>query len=178
MCIFEVATERQGGVCMGITSPSYHEHQAAVVWVEADKLLTLWQNQTRVLGGNDKLPWGSPETWSEDQKYNERKLIFNKSFHGLNNPVELPFWMCAIEPVKKEVKVRRFFYSRVVGHTTHEICYAAPTDGRTRTLWLLIAGARRFPVEINNLKTAQQLYEYAGIAGNPPQTIQNIWSEI
>lgn len=47
------------------------------------------------------------------------------------------------------------------------------TNGVTRTLWLLVNGAKSFPVEVYKAAGAKQLYEFAGI-GEPPLSYQQL----
>lgn len=54
--------------------------------------------------------------------------------------------------------------------------YIGFTNGVTRTLWLLVNGAKSFPVEVHKEESAKYLYEFAGI-GEPPKSYQQLQDE-
>lgn len=45
--------------------------------------------------------------------------------------------------------------------------YIGFTDGVTRTMWLLVNGAKSFPIEVHSEGSAQHLFELAGIGESP-----------
>lgn len=51
--------------------------------------------------------------------------------------------------------------------------YIGFTNGVTRTFWLLVNGAKSFPMEVYGEEAAKYLYEFAGI-GEPPISYQQL----
>nr|WP_201786712.1 hypothetical protein [Acinetobacter venetianus] len=43
----------------------------------------------------------------------------------------------------------------------------------TRTMWLLVNGAKSIPIEVRDKESAKHLYEFAGI-GEPPITYEEL----
>lgn len=51
--------------------------------------------------------------------------------------------------------------------------YVGFTNGVTRTFWLLVNGAKSFPMEVYSKSAAEYLYKFAGI-GEPPMSYQQL----
>lgn len=51
--------------------------------------------------------------------------------------------------------------------------YIGFVNGITRTMWLLVNGAKSFPIQVHGKDPAEHLYAFAGI-GEPPQTFADL----
>lgn len=171
-CVFRVPTDHRGDVYMSAAAPSCSDDNRAVVWVDAERFLALWRSEPS--GRLADVSGGSPETWPSDYKFADAEKGF---LHGAGNPVPLADVSC-MDDVRQTpiLGPRRFLFARkVLGAEIHHTPYVNFTNGVTRTIWLLTAGASCFPVSLYG-KGAQLLHQHAGMRGSHPVSIQDLFS--
>ena len=112
------------------------DEKIATVEVDAERLLDLWRGP---LSSHADAAHGTVDTWPSDRKFADAEGGFSD---GEWNPVPLSLVSCAFG----DQGTLRF------------------TDGVTRTIWLLTAGATRFPVS-RSVDDAPLLQRLAGADG-------------
>lgn len=175
-CIYKVITANKGAAYMRVSHPSNHRDGTSILWVDTSKLVQLWRNDSRTLGMKNWENYASPETWVTDYKFEEKDPEFNRNFRNPDNPVTLSLWIFEMRQISQPIKRKIFCLLKPVDEIILPIPCAGPDIGMTRSLWLINAGARAFPILLNSFEEAQGLYKYAGILGRPPQTLLDIWS--
>jgi len=131
---------------------SIAEKDSFVVVVDAQKFLSLWRNTTDT--NHIDIANGNPSIWKNDRKFSEAKDGF---VEGEINPVPLARVYCNLAVGKKP--------------------YVNIENGVTRTIYLLVANAKNFPVECtgeNALKSAELLNELAGVLNGKVKLVNDL----
>lgn len=150
--IFGVETDRRGTVFMRVDDSNYNSDSRWVVFVDAARFLAAW---CLTPGERGELGRQGLSGWLQDYKFAEAEDGFSK---GRTNPV--PLALPGIRPLSEGGPLCVDF-----------------TNGITRTMWLLAAGAKAFPVECRS-NTVDELHSLAGIPEMPPMTVQNLLSDL
>ncbi len=150
--IFRVNTNLRGTVFMRVDDSNYGTDSRWVVFVDAAKFLAAW---CATPGERANLAREGPSGWREDYKFDSAEEGFSK---GRANPV--PLALPTVWPLTEG------------GPLTVDF-----TNGITRTIWLLAAGAQAFPVECQS-NIVDNLHSLAGIAEMPPVTVQDLLSDL
>jgi hypothetical protein len=157
--IFRVPTERRGDAYLRVDRSNYENEMRAVVEVDAARFLDLWRQPN---SGRKDVAHGTPSTWPDHNKFQDAEDGFKE---GEENPVPLAEVYCFMKELErkawlKQLSLLRKFFN-VESSTVPVLGF---TNGVTRTIWLLTAGATVFPVECSK-RQAPLLHELAGIAG-------------
>ncbi|CAE6958610.1 hypothetical protein R70211_06768 [Paraburkholderia domus] len=150
--VFKVPTNL-GDVFMKIA----RDESTAVVEVDAERFLDLWRGP---LSSHCEVAHGTVDTWPSDYKFADAEEGFSE---GEWNPVPLALVSCATGHEYNLVESRSLFGLRkrlqsVQGKQHDQLSF---TNGVTRTIWLLTAGAKAFPVSCH-VDDAPLLQERAG----------------
>ncbi len=100
------------------------------------------------------------EVWKNDRKYHYASQGFSQS---IDNPVPIAYVACHEHIFKKLVKAEKYI-----------VYYVSFIDGITRTIWLLVHGAKYFPIECSIRDGANILAELAGYDGNEYRTVEQL----
>ncbi|MEC5408438.1 hypothetical protein VOM14_23070 [Paraburkholderia sp. MPAMCS5] len=146
--VFQIPTANFGTVFMRVSPPT-EDTTIAVVEVDADRLLEQWQ---RTEGTSEDCRDTSGVFWPSDEKFAAAELGF---MEGQFDPVPLAVMAC-----------------RKNGDGAPHLSL---TDGVTRTIWLLTAGATVFPVSCR-IDDATELQKCAGAAGSRVRTTADLLS--
>lgn len=167
---FYVDTARGGRVYMSAEHAECFEEQRRIVFVEADRFLALWRADP--YGHTREVSSGNPETWVNHAKYPRAAEGFAR---GYTDPVPLAYAHCcevqACITLPRRI-AKSLGFGRFVGGIQHTH-YVAFTNGITRTIWLLVNGAKSFPVWTDK-EGAQRLHEHAGVDGLPVLTAGDV----
>ncbi len=177
--IFRIPTETRGIVWMHMTA----ESGTAVVEVDAERFVDAWRRR-----GSDhqEIAHQTDEGWRRDPKF----LVVEKCFsHGWSNPVPLatvsPVLDCRHASRELATTKRSWLWSRQAAPVPDQSIALASesmqcisfTDGVTRTIWLLAAGATRFPVSCG-ARDADLLHHIVGADGTGPCSASELVPEI
>jgi hypothetical protein len=169
--VFEVQTADVGPVYMSVERTAFCNEERCVVIVDSYKFLELWRRGPYQL--HAEVRGGNPDTWVQDYKYPRAEKGFS---YGLTNPVPLAKIVCQTHIQRDAIWKRRYLFFRVsVGVQESQFDYVAFTDGITRTIWLLVHGAKYFPVECR-VSGAEALARAAGYDGPEYQTVETLTS--
>lgn len=163
--VFQIPTAK-GLVFMYEDRSNYMNDERAVVEVDADKFLRLWRMPS---SSHPEVAGGNPSTWPDDYKFHWSDKHFAE---GFKNPVPLARVSCRIEP-KKPSFWRSLSLKSRTSPCDSETASVHFTDGVTRTIWLLAAGARSFPVECPTAD-APLLHRLAGVRGTRWRTVDDL----
>jgi len=161
--IFTVPLPNMDVAYMSMTITEYGRENSAVVIVDAQKFLHLWQSDP--YGAHAELANGTPFTWPNDYKYDRAVAGFS---HGRANPVPLPDISFGTAPRSIDESIQK---SRTDG--SEQVEYIAFTNGITRTIWLLTQGCKAFPVKCS-IDCASGLVRAAGVKGSKVQTLSEL----
>lgn len=167
--VFRISTATRGDVFMSVADPS---DRRAVVEVDASRFLELWRQP---YSSHPEVANCSPKDWPSDYKFHHAEAGFSK---GEWNPVPLATVSCAVyvEQVKKMksqyLGIRRYIEWEEGSRSN----FLGFTNGITRTIWLLAAGARVFPVECG-AEHAALLQQLTGLPGGIPKTVAELLPE-
>lgn len=161
--IFTVPLPNRDPVYMSMTITEYGRENSAVVIVDAQKFLHLWQSDP--YGAHAELANGTPLTWPNDYKYDRAVAGFS---HGRTNPVPLPDISFGRAPRPIDASIQK---SRTDG--SEQVEYIAFTNGITRTIWLLTQGCKAFPVKCS-IDCVSGLVRAAGVEGANVQTLSEL----
>lgn len=167
---FYVETARSGRMYLSAEHVECFEEQRRIVFVESDRFLALWRADP--YGHTREVSSGGPETWVNHAKYPSAAEGFAR---GQTDPVPLAYVHCceAQACVTRPRRIARSLgFGRFMGGIQH-ISYVAFTNGITRTIWLLVNGAKVFPVWTDK-EGAQRLHEHAGVDGLPVLTAGDV----
>lgn len=169
--VFKVPTAHRGDVFMCATRTNYRNDDRAVVIVDSERFLNLWRQPG---SSHLDIAAGDPTTWPSDYKFSDAEDGFQG---GEQNPVPLATLNCYRMVEKYPVFERRLFlFKRQVGMREQEELSLHFTNGITRTIWLLTAGAKSFPVECRT-ESAPLLQELAGATDSEFLTIEQLIPE-
>lgn len=167
--VFRVPTVTRGDVFMSVADPSVRR---AVVEVDATRFLELWRQP---YSSHPEVAHLGPKDWPSDYKFHHAEAGFSR---GEWNPVPLASVSCGV--YVEQVKIVR---SRYFGIRKYVEWQEGPhsnllgfTNGITRTIWLLTAGVRVFPVECG-AEHAALLQRLAGLPGSDPRTVADLLPE-
>ena len=152
----------QGEVFMKVEDTPYLKHERAVVHVDAERFMRLWQKDPSPL--HHEWAVGNEASWRADLKF--PKAVEGFSF-GEVNPVPLASVFCESTAPDNE----RTFLQRLFGQSPS--MYVGVTNGITRTIWLLSHGCKAFPVECN-ITGALVLHQLAGASAILPKTVEEL----
>ncbi|MYM28311.1 hypothetical protein GTP58_08240 [Duganella sp. CY15W] len=168
--MFEIPTS-EGSVYMCATRSNYNNERRAVVIVDAEKFLALWRREG---SSHDDIAHQGTESWPSDRKFKDAVAGFGL---GAVNPVPLALVHCYESAERIGVYEQSFFGLHKLKRTEIRIqATLAFTNGITRTIWLLAAGAKAFPVECD-LKSAALLQALAGFEGDHYKTFAELIPE-
>lgn len=137
---------------MSVQISKYSCENSGVVIVDAEKFLQLWRSEPG--GYNRVLANGNPQTWPEDNKYENIAKIFANSY---NSPLELAYVYCRAD-TRTVVSYEFLWFGRTARQ--EQFHYIDFKDGITRTIWLLATGCKAFPIECNTYE-ARELHKIA-----------------
>ncbi|MFT3849903.1 MAG: hypothetical protein QM739_14885 [Propionivibrio sp.] len=149
--IYEVDTAVHGTVFMRVDKTPHNNESRWVVVVDSEKFLAAWQATP---GERSDIARQGPTGWLSDYKIEGAADGFSR---GRDNPVPLALptvW------VAEDGRLNVNF-----------------TNGITRTIWLLAAGARAFPVECRT-NMVNDLYAAAGLPNIPPVTVKELLADL
>lgn len=166
--VFELDNSHQKAF-MSVKRTNHLNERRAVVMVDAEKFLKLWQAEVASIHSFQS--HGTPDTWKADRKYHLAADGFSK---GIDNPVPLAYVSCLSQnvPARKLPKPWWRFWAQPTFAPAHRLEYVAFTNGVTRTIWLLANGFSEFPVECS-CDEASRLRELAG-TGAPFKTVEEL----
>ena len=166
--VFRVPTAKRGDVFLCVRRTNYLNDERTVVEVDAMRFLDLWRQP---YSSHEDVAHRTPETWPRDYKFHEAESGFSG---GESNPVPLARVGCYRQVIERAVWQRKFwFFQRFAGVEITHFPTLGFSDGVTRTIWLLTAGATVFPVECPQ-RDAAFLQEMAGVAGGSIQTVEQL----
>jgi hypothetical protein len=169
--VFRVPTETHGDVYMCVTRSNYQNGDRAVVEVDAARFLDLWRKPH---SSHLDVAIGNPSTWPSDRKFEDANDGFSR---GETNPVPLAELDCRMALDESPVFERRLLlFKKQVGVNRVETECIGITNGVTRLIWLLTAGAKSFPVECRT-KNAALLQRLAGRPDNDFVTVDALVPE-
>jgi hypothetical protein len=169
--VFKIPTAHRGDVFMCATRTNYRNEERAVVIVDSERFLNLWRQPS---SSHLDIAVGDPTTWPSDYKFSDAEDGFQG---GEKNPVPLATLDCRRTTERYPVFERHlFFFKRQVGTQVQEELSLHFTNGITRTIWLLTAGAKSFPVECS-AESAPLLQELAGVVNSQFLTIAQLIPE-
>lgn len=169
--VFKIPTADRGDVFMCATRTNYHNDERAVVIVDSERFLKLWRQPG---SSHLDIATGDPTTWPSDYKFSDAEDGF---LGGEQNPVPLARLDCRRTTESYPVHERHlFFFKRLIGIREEEELSLHFTNGITRTIWLLTAGAKSFPVECST-ESAPLLQELAGTADSQFLSIEQLIPE-
>jgi hypothetical protein len=167
--VFRVPTVTRGHVFMSVADPSVRK---AVVEVDATRFLELWRQP---YSSHPEVAHLGPKDWPSDYKFRHAEAGFAE---GEWNPVPLASVSCGV--YVEQVKIVRSYYLGIrknvewrEGPPSNLLGF---TNGITRTIWLLTAGVRVFPVECG-AEDAALLQRLAGLPGSVPRTVADLLPE-
>lgn len=146
--IYEVDTDLAGTVFMRMDARAFGDDSRWVVVVDAARFLTAWRDTP---GERSDLARLSADGWRKDYKFDRAEEGFRR---GRSNPV--PLALPSVWQPAEGGSPRVDF-----------------TNGITRTIWLLAAGAKGFPVECRG-DSARVMAELAGVPEMPPATVGDL----
>lgn len=146
--IYEVDTDLAGTVFMRVDESASGDDSRWVVIVDAARFLAAWRATP---GERSDIARLSPDGWRKDYKFAGAEKGFR---HGRPDPVPLALPSAWLQPEGGPPWVDL-------------------TNGITRTIWLLAAGAKAFPVECRGA-SANLLTELAGVPEIPPATVGDL----
>ncbi len=168
--IFEIELEEQSNVFMSVSRTNYMNDERYVVIVDSEKFLELWRSEPNSIHSEESM--GNIQSWKNDRKYQDAVKGFSE---GLENPVPVANIVCQEHLKKTCIYEKKYFiFKKITGIEKTIINYVAFTNGITRTLWLLVQGAKYFPVECSNEEDANRLAKAAGYGGNEFMTVENL----
>ncbi|CAN7551558.1 plasmid fertility inhibition factor family protein [Duganella sp. LjRoot269] len=169
--VFKIPTAHRDQVFMCATRTNYRNDMRAVVIVDSERFLNLWRQPN---SSHLDIAVGDPSTWPSDYKFSDAEDGFQR---GELNPVPLATVDCRRTIETYPVFERwLLFFKRYVGTREQEELSLHFTNGITRTIWLLTAGAKSFPVECS-IQSAPLLHQLAGTIGSQFLTIEQLIPE-
>lgn len=127
----------------------------SVMWLllMRKKFLALWRSEPDSI--HSDVSMGSAETWVNDRKYDDAVQGFS---HGFKNSVPVADIVCQEYLEKNYIYERKYFvFKKLIRVEETMINYVAFTNGITRTIWLLVQGAKYFPVKCCSKDGANRL---------------------
>lgn len=152
----------QGEVFMKVEDTPYMNHERAVVHVDAERFMRLWQKDPSPV--HHEWAFGNEASWRADRKFPKAVEGFS---YGELNPVPLANVFCESVAMNSE----RSFLQKLFGQPPS--MYVGVTNGITRTIWLLSHGCKAFPVECN-IAGALALHQLAGASATLPKTVEEL----
>ena len=149
--IYEVETDSHGSVFMRVNRTPYCNESRWVVIVDSERFLAAWQATPHERAD---LARQGLEGWLSDYKYEDAAAGFSQ---GKENPVPLAQPSIWIDE--------------------NGLAHIDFTNGITRTIWLLAAGAKAFPVECST-REAAKLQDTAGAQGCAPISVEQLLSDL
>lgn len=147
--IYEVDTDLAGTVFMRMDERAFGDDSRWVVVVDAARFLAAWRATP---GERSAIARLSADGWRKDYKFERAEEGFRQ---GRSNPV--PLALPSVWQLAEGGPPRVDF-----------------TNGITRTIWLLAAGAKAFPVECRGDSSARVMAELAGVPEMPPATVRDL----
>ncbi|WP_162631887.1 hypothetical protein [Burkholderia sp. JP2-270] len=178
--LFCIPTPEHGEVWMRISERC---SDRAVIEVDAERFLTAWRQEG---SGYPEIAHQTIEGWRHDYKFDEARKGFDE---GWSNPVPLADvhgWLSRKQkqpaPPVTERRLGRWFRRLTgVGPDDAPAIEAAPcigfTNGITRTIWLLAAGAQRFPISCS-ADNATVLHQLVGADNTEPHLVADLVPQI
>lgn len=169
--VFKVPTALHGDVYMRVCRSNYRNDLSAVVIVDARRFLGLWRSPG---SSHDDVAHMAEDAWPTDYKFNGAAAGFLK---GPSDPVPLADVGCHAEFDESMAYKRWLWVLRkpaAIVRTERRIL--GFTNGVTRTIWLLHAGAKQFPVKCS-AADAPLLQRWAGAENSVYQTVEQLISE-
>ncbi|WP_321959016.1 plasmid fertility inhibition factor family protein [Burkholderia cenocepacia] len=178
--VFCIPTQEHGDVWMSISGG---RTDTAVVEVDAERFLTAWRQEG---SGYPEIAHLTVDGWRGDYKFHYAQEGFDE---GWQNPVPLADvhgWLSRKErqralPVPDR-RLGRWF--RRLTHVEPDVAPAIEavpcigfTNGVTRTIWLLAAGAQRFPVSCH-ADNATVLHQVVGADNTEPHLVVDLVPEL
>lgn len=168
IAIFRVPTTLRGDAYLSVSRSNYQNDVRSVVEVDAARFLDLWRQP---YSSHEDVAQGSPDTWPQDYKFHHAEEGFAE---GESNPVPLAEISCFQQVIEQPVWQRHFWlFRKLLRVDTIRFPTLSFTNGVTRTIWLLTAGATVFPVEVQQ-RDAALLQEMAGVAGGSVKTVEQL----
>lgn len=168
--VFEIELQNHENVYMSVYRTNHLNEERYVVVVSADKFIQLWRNEPSDISN------GNIETWENDRKYHYAEQGFS---HGIKNPVPVANVVCHGHADEIPVYQRKYLiFKELVRVEKYVINFVAFTNGITRTIWLLVHGAKYFPVECSIKEGAGRLAKIAGYSGNEYRTVEQLTTNI
>ena len=166
--VFRVPTEQRGYVYLRVNRSNHQNDMRAVVEVDAARFLALWRQEH---SSHENVARGTPATWPNDYKFHHAEDGFKQ---GEENPVPLAEVNCFMIEIKRTIWLKQFWFIKKFGGVESiNMPVLGFTNGVTRTIWLLTAGAPVFPVECSK-REATLLQELAGIPGGSFKTVDEL----
>ncbi|MCC8397634.1 hypothetical protein LJ656_34395 [Paraburkholderia sp. MMS20-SJTR3] len=178
--IFCVPTKQRGDVWMRV---SESERSQSVVEVDAARFVNAWRGPK---SSHPEIAHLDEVGWRNDYKFHDAEEGFES---GWGNPVPLAevnagFWLDdelahGVVASGRFVRwVRRVFpAARSTAREPERHPYVSFTNGITRTIWLLVAGAERFPVMCGK-EDAAILHHIAGARESTPCPVLELVPDI
>ena len=169
--VFKVPTALHGDAYMRVSRSNYRNDLSAVVIVDASRFLELWRSPG---SSHEDVAHMAEDTWPTDYKFAGAANGFSK---GSSNPVPLADIGCHAE-FDETMMYKRWLWvlRKPAGVVRAERRVLGFTNGVTRTIWLLHAGAKQFPVKCS-AADAPLLQQWAGAPGSVYQTVEQLIPE-
>jgi hypothetical protein len=166
--VFKVPTSLHGDVYMRVCRSNYRNDLSAVVIVDSNKFLDLWRSPG---SSHDDIAHMAADEWPSDYKFADAADGFSK---GPSNPVPLADVGCHAE-FDETIAYERWLriLRKPAGLVRTKRRILGFTNGVTRTIWLLHAGAKQFPVRCSTAD-APLLQRWAGASGAIHQTVEQL----
>ncbi|WP_175743341.1 plasmid fertility inhibition factor family protein [Burkholderia ambifaria] len=178
--VFCIPTQEHGEVWMRISERCANR---AVIEVDAERFLAAWRQEG---SGYSDIAHLTIDGWRRDYKFHDAQEGFEE---GWPNPVPLAdvnAWLShkqrqSAVPVS-ERRLGRWFRYLVrdepdVAPATEAVPCISFTNGITRSIWLLAAGAQRFPVSCS-AGNASLLHELVGADNTEPHLVVDLVPQI
>lgn len=167
--VFRVGTSKAGDVLMRVDRTDYRNDQRAVVVVDAARLQNAWKASSKkpekkgLLARLKLMLNGSAATETSLAHLSLDEMAQDRKFcHAVNG-----FASCMESPVPLAL----------VGFVDRTGTGIDFTNGITRTMWLLVNGARAFPIECSTSE-AQRLSDTAGAPGHAWATVEELTASL
>jgi len=178
--IFRVTTKGRGDVWMRVAES---ERQRSVVEVDAMRFLDAWRGPK---SSHQEIAHLDKAGWKNDYKFHQAEDGFRP---GWSNPVPLAevnagYWVDGVQDqhITASGHFVRWIWRAFPRRTPTALeperqPYISFTNGITRTIWLLVAGAERFPVTCGS-DDAAILHHFVGTDDSVPCPVSNLVPDI